>query len=79
MKEGDVRRIAEQPGTGAAPAERLLAPPPPRPLRALRAEGDARVWPYTFQAFACAHPRLDVHARMADGLVAFLQSDVPTP
>ncbi len=47
MKEGDVRRIAEQPGTGAAPAERLLAPPPPRPLRALHAEGDARVWPYT--------------------------------
>lgn len=42
----------------------------------LQAEGDHRVWSYTFQAFAWAHPRIDVHARMADELVEFLQREV---
>lgn len=42
----------------------------------LRSEGDTRVWTYTFQAFAQAHPRIDVHARMADELTRFLQTEV---
>jgi lysophospholipase L1-like esterase len=42
----------------------------------LRAEGDARVWTYTFQAFSWAHPRIDVHARMADELTRFLKDEV---
>jgi hypothetical protein len=42
----------------------------------LRAEGDTRVWTTTLQAFAWAHPRLDVHARMADELTRFLQEEV---
>lgn len=42
----------------------------------LRGEGDARVWTTTFQAFAYAHPRIDVHAQMADELTRFLQTEV---
>nr|WP_255719631.1 GDSL-type esterase/lipase family protein [Pelomonas sp. P8] len=42
----------------------------------LRAQGDARVWTYTFQAFAYAHPRIDVHELMADELTAFLKTEV---
>ncbi|MFG6468849.1 GDSL-type esterase/lipase family protein [Roseateles sp. BYS87W] len=42
----------------------------------LRAEGDLRVWSYRFDAFAWAHPRIDVHARMADELTRFLQTEV---
>jgi len=42
----------------------------------LRAEGDAKVWTYTFQAFSWAHPRIDVHEQMADELVAFLEEKV---
>ena len=42
----------------------------------LRAEGDTRVWTTTLQAFAWAHPRLDVHTRMADELTRFLQEEV---
>lgn len=42
----------------------------------LRAEGDAKVWTHTFQAFAWAHPRIDVHARMADELTRFLNQEV---
>lgn len=42
----------------------------------LHAEGDARVWAYTFQAFSWAHPRIDVHARMADELTHFLKTEV---
>ncbi|MCY4747314.1 GDSL-type esterase/lipase family protein [Pelomonas sp. UHG3] len=42
----------------------------------LRGEGDARVWTYTFQAFAYAHPRIDVHTQMADELTRFLQTEV---
>ena len=41
----------------------------------LRAEGDAKVWTYTFQAFAYAHPRIDVHAQMADELPRFLHTE----
>jgi lysophospholipase L1-like esterase len=52
----------------------------PRALRdavaTLRAEGDTRVWTTTLQAFAWAHPRLDVHTRMADELTRFLQEEV---
>ena len=42
----------------------------------LHAEGDAKVWTYTFQAFAWAHPRIDVHAQMADELTRFLKTEV---
>ena len=42
----------------------------------LHAEGDAKVWTYTFQAFAYAHPRIDVHAQMADELTRFLKAEV---
>lgn len=45
-------------------------------VQRLRAEGDARVWAYTFQAFSWAHPRIDVHEQMADELVAFLKEKV---
>lgn len=45
-------------------------------VQQLRREGDARVWSYRFEAFAWAHPRIDVHARMADELTRFLQSEV---
>ncbi len=43
---------------------------------ALRAEGDRRVWNFIFEAFSYAHPRIDVHARMADELHAFLRDQV---
>jgi len=42
----------------------------------LRSEGDHRVWTYTFKAFAWAHPRIDIHALMADELVSFLRDKV---
>lgn len=42
----------------------------------LRKEGDSRVWRYTFQAFAYAHPRIDVHAQLADELTHFLRTEV---
>ncbi|MFZ2987089.1 GDSL-type esterase/lipase family protein, partial [Ideonella sp.] len=42
----------------------------------LRSEGDTRVWSFAFQAFAWAHPRIDVHQQMADELTAFLQKEV---
>ncbi|HJV69895.1 GDSL-type esterase/lipase family protein [Ideonella sp.] len=45
-------------------------------VRRLKAEGDAQVWTYTFQAFSWAHPRIDVHAQMADELVGFLKNNV---
>ncbi|MEK8031226.1 GDSL-type esterase/lipase family protein [Ideonella sp. DXS29W] len=45
-------------------------------VQALQAEGDRRVWTYTFQAFSWAHPRIDVHEQMADELVAFLRDKV---
>lgn len=42
----------------------------------LRAEGDTQVWTYTFQAFAHAHPRIDVHAQMAAELTRLLKTEV---
>ena len=45
-------------------------------VRQMGAEGDTRVWQYTFDAFAWAHPRIDVHALMADELTAFLRQEV---
>ncbi len=42
----------------------------------LRAQGDAQVWTYTFQAHAPGHPRLDVHALMANELRTFLLAQV---
>jgi len=45
-------------------------------VRTLRAEGDTKVWTYTFEAFSWAHPRIDVHMLMADELVAFLKAEV---
>lgn len=64
---------------GGMPAARE-EPAVPRALAdaaaALRAEGDARVWTYTFDACSDAHPRIDVHQRMADELVAFLNREV---
>ncbi|MDR7296150.1 lysophospholipase L1-like esterase [Pelomonas aquatica] len=47
-----------------------------RTVQTLRGEGDAKVWSYRFQAFAWAHPRIDVHAQMADELTAFLRAEV---
>ena len=47
-----------------------------RAVQTLRGEGDTQVWSYRFQAFAWAHPRIDVHAQMADELTAFLQTEV---
>lgn len=47
-----------------------------RALQTLRAEGDTRVWSYRFEAFAWAHPRIDVHAQMADELTRFLKDEV---
>lgn len=43
---------------------------------ALRAEGDTRVWTYTFQAFSENHPRTDIHEQMANELTAFLRNTV---
>jgi lysophospholipase L1-like esterase len=45
-------------------------------VRTLRNEGDSQVWSYHFDAFAWAHPRIDVHAQMADELTRFLQTEV---
>lgn len=45
-------------------------------VKTLRAEGDAKVWSYRFDAFAWAHPRIDVHAQMADELTRFLNTEV---
>ncbi|MBW8843368.1 MAG: hypothetical protein JF607_00135, partial [Burkholderiales bacterium] len=45
-------------------------------VQTLRAEGDAKVWSYRFEVFSWAHPRIDVHALMADELTHFLQTEV---
>lgn len=45
-------------------------------VQTLRGEGDTQVWSYRFKAFAWTHPRIDVHAQMADELTAFLQTKV---
>ena len=45
-------------------------------VQQLRAEGDTKVWTYTFRAFAWAHPRIDVHAQLAEELTAFLRQEI---
>lgn len=45
-------------------------------VQTLRAEGDTQVWSYRFEAFSWAHPRIDVHALMADELTRFLKTEV---
>ncbi len=45
-------------------------------VQTLQSEGDRKVWSYRFQAFAWAHPRIDVHAQMADELTRFLKTEV---
>ncbi|RZL31183.1 MAG: hypothetical protein EOP35_22585, partial [Rubrivivax sp.] len=45
-------------------------------VQTLHAEGDRKVWSYRFKAFAWAHPRIDVHAQMADELTGFLKEEV---
>jgi len=45
-------------------------------VQTLRAEGDGKVWVYRFEAFAYAHPRIDVHELMAEELTAFLKREV---
>ncbi|RZJ10979.1 MAG: SGNH/GDSL hydrolase family protein [Rubrivivax sp.] len=45
-------------------------------LQTLQREGDKKVWSYRFQAFAWAHPRIDVHARLADELTHFVKEEV---
>lgn len=47
-----------------------------RAVQTLRDEGDDRVWSYRFEAFAWAHPRIDVHTQMADELTRFLTEEV---
>lgn len=47
-----------------------------RAAEQLRSEGDTQVWTYSFQAFSWAHPRIDVHAQMADELTQFLKHEV---
>lgn len=47
-----------------------------RAVQTLRSEGDTQVWSYRFEAFAWVHPRIDVHAEMADELTRFLQTEV---
>jgi len=64
-------------GGMSAPREQPALPAAVRQaVQTLRAEGDARVWSYRFEAFAWAHPRLDVHEQMADELTRFLQDEV---
>jgi lysophospholipase L1-like esterase len=45
-------------------------------VQTLRGEGDSQVWSYRFEAFSWAHPRIDVHAQMADELTRFLKDEV---
>ncbi len=47
-----------------------------RAVQTLRGEGDSKVWSYRFDAFSWAHPRIDVHALMADELTRFLKDEV---
>jgi lysophospholipase L1-like esterase len=70
-------RIVLLMGGMSAPQEQPAIPHAvQRAVQTLRAEGDAQVWSYRFRAFAWAHPRIDVHAQMADELTEFLQAEV---
>jgi lysophospholipase L1-like esterase len=64
---GGMSAWKEQPALGRALADTV---------NQLAAEGDRRVWHYRFNAMSDAHPRIDVHALMADELQDFLQSQV---
>lgn len=64
-------------GGMSAPREQPALPQAvQRAVQTLRDEGDDKVWSYRFEAFAWAHPRIDVHARMADELTRFLRDEV---
>ncbi|MFG6429697.1 GDSL-type esterase/lipase family protein [Roseateles sp. LYH14W] len=64
-------------GGMSAPREQPAIPQAvERAVQTLRGEGDAKVWSYRFAAFAWAHPRIDVHAQMADELTRFLKDEV---
>jgi len=70
-------RIVLLMGGMSAPREQPAIPHAvQRAVQTLRDEGDNKVWSYRFEAFAWAHPRIDVHAQMADELTRFLQSEV---
>lgn len=70
-------RIVLLMGGMSAPREQPAIPHAvQRAVQTLRAEGDTRVWSYRFEAFAWAHPRIDVHAQMADELTRFLKDEV---
>jgi lysophospholipase L1-like esterase len=70
-------RIVLLMGGMSAPQEQPAIPHAvQRAVQTLRAEGDAQVWSYRFRAFAWTHPRIDVHAQMADELTEFLQAEV---
>jgi hypothetical protein len=70
-------RIVLLMGGMSAPQEQPAIPHAvQRAVQTLRGEGDAQVWSYRFRAFAWAHPRIDVHAQMADELTEFLQAEV---
>ena len=63
-------------GMTAWKEEPRLLPAIQAAARTLHDEGDARVWTYTFKVFSYAHPRIDVHERMSEELVAFLKAQV---
>jgi len=70
-------RIVLLMGGMSAPREQPAIPHAvQRAVQTLRAEGDAKVWSYRFEAFAWAHPRIDVHAQMAEELTRFLKDEV---
>jgi lysophospholipase L1-like esterase len=70
-------RIVLLMGGMSAPREQPAIPHAvQRAVQTLRSEGDTQVWSYRFDAFAWAHPRIDVHALMADELTRFLQTEV---
>lgn len=72
----DARLVLLIGGMTAWKNEPTLLPALQQAVATLRSEGDRRVWTYRFNAFAWAHPRLDVHTQMADELSRFLKEDV---
>lgn len=70
-------RIVLLMGGMSAPREQPAIPHAvQRAVQTLRAQGDTQVWSYRFEAFAWAHPRIDIHALMADELTRFLKAEV---
>ena len=76
QRHPDARLVIAVGGMTAWKDEPRLAKALDDAYAALRAEGDPLVWRYNFQAFAYAHPRIDVHAQMADELTHFLRTEV---